>query len=145
MDKFPFSKDEWDELIAISCDMANEVFRYDNVSPELFSNFRSKIKKLINKYGKHPLLLETLANHSDDLEERKKLYSEALDLAVKFGLPTLTIRISFARLYSEDIEDDSKAIQILEPAMKEIEDHDDENDLEEYFDLKRKITIKACN
>ncbi len=144
MDKFPFTKDEWGEIGDISYDMVNEVYNDDNVSPELFSKFVTIINKLENKYGKHPLLLETLADHTHDPEERKKLYAEALDIAITNGLPTISIRISFAEVFIEYFQDNSMAIQILEPADKEIEQHDDELEVNNYYRLKRKLTIKAC-
>ena len=145
MDKFPFSKDDWGEIENISYEMVNSVYKYDKVSPELFSKFLTTIKRLENKYGKHPKLSETLADHTDDPEERKKLYAEALEIAKKNGLPTISICISFAELFIEYFDNNSMAIQILEPTDREIEQHDDEYDLKKYYKLKRELTIKACN
>jgi len=145
MDKFPFTKDEWGEIGDISYDMVNEVYKDDNVSPELFSKFVTIINKLENKYGKHPLLLETLADHTHDPEERKKLYAEALDIAITNGLPTISIRNTFATLLIEEFEDHSMALQILQAGDEEIKKHDDEYNIEQYFKLKRKLTIQACN
>jgi len=145
MDKFPFTKDEWDEIINISHDMVNEVYRYDNISPELFSKFLTTIKRLENKYGKHPKLSETLADHTDDKDERKKLYTEALELAISNDLPTITIRIAFARLLIDEIKNTDMALNILKADKKELENHDDEINVDEYYELKRSLTIKACN
>ena len=89
-------------------------------------------------------MVETLADHTHETEESKKLYTEALDIAIINVLPTISIRISFAELFIEYFQDNSMAIQILEPADKEIEQHDDELEVNNYYRLKRKLTIKAC-
>jgi Ni,Fe-hydrogenase I large subunit len=145
MDKFPFSKDEWGEIEDISYEMVNSVYMYDKVSTEIFSKFLAIIKKLETKYGRHPVLVETLADFTDDPKERKKLYTEALEIATKHGLPTISIRNTFATLLIEEFQDHSMANQILEPTDREIEQHDDELDIAEYYRLKRKLTIKLCN
>jgi len=145
MDKFPFSKDDWGEIVDIECDMANFLEREDEDSPELFSKFLGIIKKLENKYGRHPVLLETLADFTDDPEESKKLYTEALEIATKNGLPTITIRISFAESLIDYFDNNAYALQILKSADNEIKQHTDEWNVKEYYRLKRKLTIQLCD
>ena len=145
MHKFPFSKDEWDEIVDISCDMVNFLEREDEDSPELFTKFLDIINKLENKYGRHPVLLETLADFTDEPKVCKKLYTEALEIAKKHGLPSISIRNTFANLLIEDFQDYSMALQILQAGDKEIKKHDDKYNIEQYFKLKRKLTIKLCN
>jgi hypothetical protein len=53
------------------------------------------------RHGDHPVLLETAADYTADLPERAALYRRAVELAGAHGLPTLSIRLSFAPVLVE--------------------------------------------
>ena len=125
--------------------MVNFLKREDEDSPELFSKFLGIIKKLENKYGRHPVLLETLADFTDEPEESKKLYTDALEIAKKNGLPKISICISFAELLIDHFDDNAYALQILKSTDNEIKQHTDKWDVKNYYRLKRKLTIQLCD
>lgn len=55
-----------------------------------------RLADLREQHGDHPVLLETIAEYTDDEEQRAVLYREAAAIAVVNGLPTLSIRMSLA-------------------------------------------------
>jgi hypothetical protein len=104
VDRFPFSKREW----RVVRDAAREVA--DATAGALpsrraarWADFKSALDGLRNKYGEHPALLETEADFTSDAPAAVALYRRAEELAAANTLPTLSIRISMARLLVEDL------------------------------------------
>ncbi|MBW3541369.1 MAG: hypothetical protein KY476_13965 [Planctomycetes bacterium] len=70
------------------------------------------LAELRARYGDHPVLLETEADFAEDDRERAALYQRAVHIAVSHGLPTLSIRVSLARLLLEAGEREAAAAQL---------------------------------
>ena len=104
MERFPFTKREW----RVVRDAAREVA--DATTGGLpsrraarLADFKTALNALRDKHGEHPALLETEADFTTDPPTAVALYRRAEELAAANGLPTLSIRISLARLLVEDL------------------------------------------
>jgi hypothetical protein len=102
MDEFPFTKAEWEQVNAAVLDVANASLADDDVlQASCFLTAQEVLRSLRQKYGDHPVLLETEADISDENADRVVLYESAVRIATAHSLPTLSIRISFAGLLLE--------------------------------------------
>jgi hypothetical protein len=59
------------------------------------------LRELQAQHGDHPVLMETEADFTEDDGERVALYRRAAGTAAGCGLPTLSIRLSLARVLLE--------------------------------------------
>jgi hypothetical protein len=97
MDAFPFSEAEWATVVEASRCLTNATLADDEVlSASCLVALKDVLSTLRERYGEHPVLLETEADFIDNAEERIALYETALRASVAHGLPTLSIRISYA-------------------------------------------------
>ena len=94
---FPFSPSEWQTV-------TNQFYEFtrDDASQRLSENRRTLRKilaALYEKYGEHPLLIETEANWLVDSPHKKlSKFRHAEYLAQAHGLPTYSVRLSIAEL-----------------------------------------------
>jgi hypothetical protein len=121
MERFPFSKREW----RVVRDAAREVA--DATSGALpsrraarWADFKAALTALHDKHGEHPALLETEADFTSDPPAAVALYRRAEELAVGHALPTLSIRISLARLLLEDLGQPAAARAALVACQPEL-------------------------
>ena len=68
---------------------------------------------LRQRYGEHPVLLETEADFTENDEDRLALYRKAIRLADADGLPTLSIRLSLAQLLLDSGRASEARIELL--------------------------------
>ena len=102
MDAFPFTDAEWEPLEDTALAILDAGSAGDDV---LRASLRLHVLDLLaglrGRHGDHPFLLELTADYmeeEDEDEARAVLYRRAVDLAAANGLPTVTIRMSLARL-----------------------------------------------
>ena len=102
MDAFPFTKAEWDAVGHAALPVVNAGLVDDDVlRASHLVGLLDVLAQLRARYGDHPVLLETEADFLEDHGERLRLYQQAVCNAVANGLPTLSIRLSLARLLLE--------------------------------------------
>jgi uncharacterized ferritin-like protein (DUF455 family) len=99
METFPFTEAEWAAVIDASFAIMNAGFSDDTVMQDShFVELQEVLATLRACYGDHPVLLETEADFTDDDFERLALYQRAVAISEQNALPTLSIRLSAARL-----------------------------------------------
>lgn len=100
MEAFPFTEADWAALSEAALPVLNATLANDAVPVRAsrFVRLRDVLANLRAKYGEHPVLLETEADFTDDLEQAVNLYRQAIGMAVAHGLSTLSIRLALARL-----------------------------------------------
>lgn len=99
MEAFPFIREEWDAVGEAALPMVNATFAGDDaLQASLLVDFLELMADLKSRHGDHPVLLETEADFIRDDQERAELYQRAEQIAESNGLPTLSIRLSFAKL-----------------------------------------------
>jgi hypothetical protein len=99
VEPFPFTEEEWQAVADAALPLVNATFAGDDVLRDsLFLELAEILSGLRQRHGDHPVLLETLADYTDDDAERIRLYRQAIDIAVRHGIGTYTIRLSLALL-----------------------------------------------
>jgi len=99
MKAFPFTDAEWAPVRSAALSILNADAAGDEVlKASLRLDMLDLLAGLRERHGDHPVLLETVADYTDNNTERAVLYRQAVDIAVANGLPTLSIRLFFARV-----------------------------------------------
>jgi hypothetical protein len=99
---FPFTEVEWAALSDAALPVVNAGLAGDEVlGATHLVGLLDVLAGLRARYGDHPVLLETEADFTKDDAERVGLYRRAVGIAVAHGLPTLSIRLSLARVLLE--------------------------------------------
>src|SRR3954464_8489759 len=95
----PFTAGEWDAIrwAAGAITEAAQANDPDGRAAR-FADLQSLLVELRDRHGNHPLLWETEAASPRAPEAAAALYRRAEDLAVAGDLPTLSIRVSLARV-----------------------------------------------
>lgn len=102
MVSFPFTSDEWEPLKGLALSIVNAQSAEDEVlAGSLTIQLLDHLDTLRARHGDHPVLLETAADFTPDPSDQAGLYRRAIELAGKYGLPTLSIRLSFAPVLVE--------------------------------------------
>jgi hypothetical protein len=97
MEAFPFTDAEWDSLKPLADSIINAVLADDDaLAASLRLDMLDLLVPLRERYGDHPVLLETIADYKDDDAEAAALYRRAVEIAEANGLPTLSIRVALA-------------------------------------------------
>jgi hypothetical protein len=137
MDAWPISAEDFEEFESISRRYAEAVMAGDwMVCDSLARETYETMVKWEEKYGEHPFILEHKADFAEEPEEKRKLYTRALELAVANGLETITIRIWLARLLLEEFGDASSAMQMLSDGQHEVFEADQDEDwIRDYGEL----------
>jgi hypothetical protein len=114
MKKLPYTTDEWDAVrwAAAAVTEAANAGDADGRAAR-FADLQSLLGELQQKHGDHPLLWETEADFTPDPAAAADLYRVAEALAVAADLPTLTIRLSLARLLAEELGQPAEAREAL--------------------------------
>lgn len=96
------SKDDWDVVHQLACDIVNASAAGDDVlSQSRTVEVIATLEDLLKKYGAHPSLLATIGDYLEDASERMVYYRKALALAK-------------AQAYTEEIEEILDSISDLE-------------------------------
>lgn len=102
MEQFPFTEPEWGQVVDATLDVTNATLADDEVlRGSCLVTLQQVLGELRQRYGDHPALVETAADFIDDEADRVVLYKLAIGSAAGHGLPTLSIRLSLARLLLE--------------------------------------------
>jgi len=127
MDPWPFEDEDWEEVERLNWRAFEAVRAEDDIVREsIRQEMLDKLRELEDKYGEHPVLLETRADNTRDAREQLRLYRRALELAVEHGHDTLTIRIWLAELLLDGFGEADQARQVLKDGEDEFLDPDQE-------------------
>jgi hypothetical protein len=136
MNEFPFTDEEWFRVREAARAVLNATLaEQDSLHAYQFKELQTVLFALKRKYGKHPILLETEADFTDDPTDRVWLYEQAKQAALAGGLLTYTIRISLARLWLEEREDAGRARQELLACRGEVAAWANAGEREEWNEL----------
>jgi hypothetical protein len=136
MDAFPFGTADWSRVKEAALPVVNATFAGDSLLREsLLVELRRVLWELRDKYGDHPVLLETEADYIDDPGERRALYEVAGRTASDNGLPTYSIRIALARLLLDEFRLPAQAARELRECEPELATHADESERKEWAEL----------
>jgi hypothetical protein len=137
MDAFPFTDEDWSRVSEAARAVVNATFAEDVVlHASLSKELLSVLSELRQKYGKHPAILETEADFTDDPAERIALYEQAKQAAQAGGLVSYSIRISLARVLLEEVEDAGRALQEWLACRDEVAACADESERREWKELQ---------
>lgn len=118
---FPFSDAEWSRVSEAALGVVNATTIEDMVLCESqFQELRVVIKGLVEKYGEHPVLLETEADFTDEPFKRIDLYQRAKKLAKAHDLAIRSICLSLARTFLEECGDAERALGELRDCQNEL-------------------------
>jgi hypothetical protein len=136
MEIFPFTAAEWQRVQHVSLAVTNADLAEDAVLYEShFAELLAVLNELRDRYGQHPILLETEADFLDNPPRQVDLYRRAIRLAERHGLPTFSIRISLARLLLEEFANGKEAEKELSACECELYVLADESEKREWFEL----------
>lgn len=129
MDPFPFTEAEWYSVAEAARTVVNATLAEDAIlRASHFSDFQDVLAELRERYGDHPVLLETEADMTTDVAVQADLYRQAIDLANTHQLPTLSIRLSFAAVLLESLGQPEAARAELLACQGELTQSGDEGD-----------------
>lgn len=138
MDIFPFTKAEWQKVKDTSLAVVNASLANDAIlRASYFEELLTVLEELRNRYGEHPILLETEADFEEDSLVQCNKYRSAIQLAESNSLPTFTIRISLASLLLQDFNDPVQAARELELCKLELPIHADNSEMREWTELMK--------
>jgi hypothetical protein len=136
MDPFPFTERDWQRVSDAARAVVNATFADDlPLSASYLIELLDLLAELRKEYGDHPVLLETEGDFLDEPELRITAYEHALRIAEHEGLPTLTIRISMARVLIEDFGDTVRARDELATCRREMMQSVDASERREWREL----------
>jgi hypothetical protein len=103
--KLPFTAGEWD-AVRWAAGAVTEAAQADDADRRVarFADLRSILAELRGRYGNHPLLWETEADFTPEPLAAAELYRLAEAAAVAADWPTLSIRLSLARVLAEELD-----------------------------------------
>jgi hypothetical protein len=135
MKAFPFTAEDWARVSAAAGAVVNATFADDAaLHATCFQALCRVLSELRDKYGPHPVLLETEADFADDPAERVALYEKAKHIAQSAGLVTYSICLSLARVLLEELGDHGRAMKEL-VACQELATCGDESERREWHAL----------
>lgn len=127
MDAFPFTREEWQAVRDAALPVLNATSAEDDVLYESnFIELQCVLHTLRERYGDHPVLLETEADFTHDSDTQRTLYEQARDIAVHHRLPTASIRVALAGVLLDDFNAVDAARGELTACRQEILDSGDE-------------------
>jgi hypothetical protein len=137
MNPFPFTSEEWEKVQEASRALTNPTLADDDIlEASHLRELQAVLEELRTRYGDHPVLLETEADFQNDPRHRVVLYRAALQLAEKYLVPTVSIRLSLAEVLLADLGDSTAAAKELDACRSEIGTDADERDLVEWSRLR---------
>lgn len=141
MDPFPLTDEEWRALQDAALAVTNAALAGDTLLREShFQELAATLAQLRGRYGNHPLLLETLADHTDDEAERVRLYRQAVGVAARHGIITYTIRLSLAEVLLDRGEAEAAQVE-LDACHDEVTALGDRSDRKNWEQLRRRCSV----
>ncbi|MFL5340636.1 MAG: hypothetical protein ACJ8F7_10840 [Gemmataceae bacterium] len=114
VEAFPFTESEWAAVGEAALPLVNAALADDTVLREAhLTELLEVLSGLRHRYGYHPVLLETEADFTEDEADRVAQYRRAIRIAESHGLPTLSPRLSFARLLLDVGEPEAAREELL--------------------------------
>jgi hypothetical protein len=139
MEEFPFSADDWNRVEELATEIVNASAMDDDVlGASKVENMREHLAELRDRYGEHPILIETEADFEDDPLRRKDLYLAAIALAEANALPSYTIRISLAGVLIDELHDPLGAAQQLSACERETQQQGDDDQRRQWGELMQR-------
>lgn len=137
---WPFTRGDWQKVSEAGRDICNACLADDEVlRASKFEDLRLLLADLREKYGEHPVLLETEADFTDEPCEQVPLYHEALRLALAAGWQTFSIRLSLAGVLFE-MGQPEMALKELLACQHEMSEVADDREKQDWQDLKNACT-----
>jgi hypothetical protein len=127
MEAFPFTDAEWDPLKPV-VDSILDAGRCDDdaLAASLRLDLLDMLAVLRERHGDHPVLLETIADYTDDDAESAVLYRRAVAIAEEHGLPTLSIRQALAYTLMK-LGEPAAAVEEFHTCRCEVPDADEDD------------------
>jgi len=117
----PFTTGEWDAVRWAAGAITDAARASDpDARAARFTDLQSILVELRDRHGNHPLLWETEADFTPDAEAAADMYRQAEELAVAGDLPTLSIRVSLARVLAEELGRPAEARDALLACREEL-------------------------
>jgi hypothetical protein len=136
MDAFPFSESDWQRVKQVTLALLNASLIDDaRLEASLFSELLRVLDELRAQYGDHPVLRETEADFLEDPAGRVDAYRTAIRVAEEHHLPTLSIRVSLARVLLENFTDPIRAKSELAACRSELSANADRGEMQEWSEL----------
>jgi hypothetical protein len=111
------------------------------VLTEVYQNeLHEYLTELRQRYGDHPILIETEADFLDDPARRVELYRDAVTLAERNALPTYTIYLSWAADLLREFLNPTDALSKLRMCESDIKRHGHTIEREQWEEL-----FQACS
>ena len=86
MSLHPITKEAWARVHQKACDIANARLMHDDIMSAVHkTGMLEVLNELEEEYGVHPAILATRADYVESLQERRRLFNEALSLARQRG------------------------------------------------------------
>lgn len=93
MEEFPFTEAEWTSVVEAAVALVNATAMNDAVLSDVSRDALVELLAgLSQRYGEHPVLLETAADFASSRVERIRLYHRALRMAERESFATTSIR-----------------------------------------------------
>jgi hypothetical protein len=138
---FPFSSIDWQKVKDVVLSHVNATLANDDVlSESTYVEILAVLDELRKNYGEHPILIETAADFCNDPNSRLKMYRCAIQIAENNNLPTLSIRLSYAKVLLQDFKYQSEALSELNACKPELINNKDEYVLQEWNELLRQAS-----
>jgi hypothetical protein len=136
MEAFPFTFEEWSCVSEAARAVVNATFAKDEVlHASRLEELECALSDLQDKYGQHPVLLETEADFTREASKRIVLYEKAKQLALAGGCPTYSIQLSLVRVLLEERDDAERDLQELLACRAEVTSDADKSELREWQEL----------
>lgn len=143
MEAFPFTDEEWDSLKPLAESILNASGADDEpLAASLRLDLLDQLATLRARYGDHPVLLETIADYTEDAAERAGLYRQAIEIAEAHGLPTLSIRLDLARVLAHHLGESAVALEELRACGSDVAGGD-ESERTQWASLLEDAAIEA--
>lgn len=144
MNTFPFSEAEWSNVE----EAARAIVEATSIEDEILeaaqtARLEALLEDLRARYGEHPILLETKADFTNDVGERMALYERAKGISLANGLPTLSIRLSMARVFLDELGQPAAARRELLGCHPELDSDPDTSIRREWTELLAQATRRA--
>ena len=142
------SKQEWDEITELVCEMANSSLQNNFDRDSLSEILLGRLAGLREKHGDLPILLTTKADYIDDIDERLDLYKKAIELS-KDGTDVSCLTQSaesIVEIYIEDTPDYESGLYWLNQLKVFVSKYGDKHILNKLCDLEadlNRVRIKS--
>lgn len=148
----PLEKEDWHVLSDLASEIAAMVIadmeagEDDDREPGfeeslLYEQLRTQIGFMESKYGPHPIILDTKADFTDDLDEKIRLKEGAIALCLPDDFKLRgNIAVELAELFFEEKKDLAKAGLLIEASIRDLEKDGVSSDLSAALELRNRIS-----